>query len=89
MGTTKKLTDGQRLTLKKRAESLGAHLRRLRLARGLSMSDLFALSGVSAATISRLEAFRQRHADYQVLWRLADALEVTLDALAGRTPPRR
>jgi XRE family transcriptional regulator, master regulator for biofilm formation len=62
---------------------IGARLRRLRDKRGLSVRQLARLAEVPHETISRLENNQQRHPSLPVAMRLAKALGVTLDYLAG------
>ncbi len=65
---------------------LGARLRHLRLERGLTLDGLAALSGVSKAHLSRLEA-GDRQASIGVLLRLAGAFGVHLSALFEDAQP--
>jgi transcriptional regulator with XRE-family HTH domain len=58
-----------------RGERLPA-LRRLRAAKLWKQSDLAARSGVSRTTIARLEAERNKAADFDTIRKLADALGV-------------
>ena len=62
---------------------IGERLRRLRGKRGLSVRQLARLADVPHETISRLENNQQRHPSLPVAMRLAKALGVTLDYLAG------
>ena len=62
---------------------IGARLRRLRAKRRLSVRQLARLAEVPHETISRLENNQQRHPSLPVAMRLAKALGVTLDYLAG------
>jgi transcriptional regulator with XRE-family HTH domain len=62
---------------------VGERLRRLRDKRGLSVRQLARLAEVPHETISRLENNQQRHPSLPVAMRLAKALGVTLDYLAG------
>jgi len=62
---------------------IGERLRRLRDKRGLSVRQLARLAEVPHETISRLENNQQRHPSLPVAMRLAKALGVTLDYLAG------
>ena len=62
---------------------IGERLRRLRDKRGFSVRQLARLAAVPHETISRLENHQQRHPSLPVAMRLAKALGVTLDYLAG------
>jgi transcriptional regulator with XRE-family HTH domain len=61
----------------------GASLRRLREESGRTQEDLGHAAGVHPVEISRMEAGK-RDAKLSTLVRLADELDVTLDALVGR-----
>jgi transcriptional regulator with XRE-family HTH domain len=62
----------------------------LRAKAGLSQNQLAHTSGVSQATISRLEAEKHKGIDFAVLERLADALAVDASALIEHTrKPKR
>ena len=62
---------------------LGKTLKALRQERGLNQKSLSLLSGVSQATISRLEIGRVRQLRSRALKSLADALNVSVDFLMG------
>jgi transcriptional regulator with XRE-family HTH domain len=59
---------------------LGANLRRLRVKRGLSLERLSALSGVSRAMLSQVE-LGYSAPTINVVWRIANALDVPFSAL--------
>lgn len=65
--------------------SLGRNLKDLRQKQSLNQNDLSARSGVSQATISRIETGQVRHPGSSVLKSLADALGVSTDALMDDT----
>lgn len=62
---------------------LGKTLKALRQKRGLNQKSLSLLSGVSQATISRIEIGRVRQLRSRALKSLADALNVSVDFLMG------
>ncbi len=62
---------------------LGKTLKSLRQKRGLNQKSLSLLSGVSQATISRIEIGRVRQLRSRALKSLADALNVSVDFLMG------
>ncbi len=64
----------------------GETIRNLRLARGLTMSDLARAAGIDHAVVSRLEWGLQRDLTVSALVGLARALGVAVDALLA-TPP--
>lgn len=64
---------------------LGTRIGRLRRKHEWSLRDLAELSGVAIASLSRLEKGQQVYTTLANLWALADAFEVTLDDLVGRT----
>jgi transcriptional regulator with XRE-family HTH domain len=67
---------------------MGVRLKTLRQARGLSQAQLAKLSGIPKGTLLQWEyGLRTPLLDAAV--KLADALGVTLDELAGREPPRK
>ena len=59
-------------------------LRRNRKMRGLTQAELGAKAGIAAASVSHFET-GQRAPSLESLIRLADALELTTDALLGRS----
>ncbi|WP_407565340.1 helix-turn-helix domain-containing protein [Streptomyces sp. 184] len=63
-------------------DAVGARLRTLRRARGITLADLAATTGVSESTLSRLEN-GQRRATLELLLPLARAYDVPLDDLVG------
>jgi transcriptional regulator with XRE-family HTH domain len=69
---------------KKRGETMGKRLKRLREAAGLSQSQLAAAAGVPVGTLRNWE-YDRREPLLGAAARLADGLGCTLDELAGRT----
>lgn len=67
--------------------SFAERLKELRQARGWTQDELAAVSGVTQAQISRLEAGVQLDPRASTLERLADAFDMTLDVLVGRSAP--
>ncbi|MGX7013982.1 helix-turn-helix domain-containing protein [Vagococcus silagei] len=65
---------------------MGKNLRDLRKNKGLTMEQLANLSGVSGITISNLENGRS-NPTINVLWKLAEALDITLTQLVGYAQP--
>jgi transcriptional regulator with XRE-family HTH domain len=65
--------------------TFGERLRSLRAVAGLSQSKLAKRAKVPQPVISALEANKQTTVNLDTASRLADALGVTLDLLAGRT----
>lgn len=63
-------------------DAVGPRLRALRRARGLTLADLAATTGVSESTLSRLESGRRR-ATLELLLPLARTYGVPLDDLVG------
>lgn len=61
--------------------SLGEKVKEKRENRGMTQKELAQASGISQATISRLESGRVKQLKSQALRRLADALAVTIDYL--------
>jgi len=64
-------------------KALQANLRELREMRGLTQAELGERSGIAPAAISHFET-GQRIPSLESAVKLADALEITLDALLGR-----
>jgi transcriptional regulator with XRE-family HTH domain len=64
-------------------DDLPKRLRDLRELRGLTQSDLASRAEMAAASVSHFET-GQRQPSLESLVRLADALDVTTDALLGR-----
>ena len=69
------------------APEVGAGLRRLRAARGMSLEVLAQASGVSRAMLSQIELSRSTPT-IKVLWRIARALDIPFSALIADRPPR-
>ena len=61
------------------------NLRKFRDLRGLTQAQMGARSAIGAASISHFET-GQRTPTLQTIVKLADALDVTVDALLGRAP---
>jgi transcriptional regulator with XRE-family HTH domain len=73
---------------RQREESMGTRFQRIRLEKGFSQSELAEAAGIPISTLRGWERNR-REPLLGAAARLADALGVTLDELAGREPPRR
>ncbi len=71
---------------KKRGETMGKRLKRLRLAAGMSQPQLARAAGVPVGTLRNWE-YDLREPLLGAAARLASALGVTLDELAGREAP--
>ncbi|MEX1243805.1 MAG: helix-turn-helix transcriptional regulator [Thermoanaerobaculia bacterium] len=71
-----------------RTETLGDRIRRFRLAKGLTQTDLGKMVGVSQRVITYYEV-RGVSPPPDLLVRIADALDVSLDELFGRKSPAR
>jgi transcriptional regulator with XRE-family HTH domain len=67
---------------------MGERLQALRKAAGMSQSDLARAIGVSVKTYQPWDQGK-RTFTFETAVKLADALGVTLDELAGRKPPRK
>ncbi len=67
------------------SQSLRANLSALREMRGLTQAELGSRAGIAAASISHFET-GQRIPSLDSLIRVADALDVSVDALLGRIP---
>ena len=67
------------------SNTLRANLRKFRKLRGMTQAQMGARSAVGAASISHFET-GQRTPTIETLIKLADALNVTVDALLGRAP---
>lgn len=63
-------------------DAVGPRLRALRRARGITLANLAATTGVSESTLSRLES-GQRRASLELLLPLARTYDVPLDDLVG------
>jgi transcriptional regulator with XRE-family HTH domain len=66
---------------------MGLRLKKLRQDRGLSQNDIVRLTGIPKSTYLRWE-WGQGAPPLLSAIQLADALEITLDELAGREPPK-
>ena len=64
---------------------IGKRVRGLREERGLTQKDLKEATGLSQATISRIESGEFNNLRGNTVIKLADALRVTTDYLLGRT----
>lgn len=65
--------------------SLGEKVKEKREKRGMNQKQLAEASGISQATISRIESEKVKELKSQALRRLADALGVTVDYLVDKT----
>ena len=63
----------------------GQRLKTLREARDLTQEELSARAGISAAMISHFETGRRQRASADNFVKLANALDVTIDYLIGRS----
>lgn len=63
-------------------DTLGRHLQSLRLARGLSLSQLAAAAGIAKSNLSRLEA-GNGNPTLDTIWRIAVQLEVPFSQLVA------
>ncbi|WP_428909048.1 helix-turn-helix domain-containing protein [Niallia sp. Krafla_26] len=62
---------------------IGERLKRLRIQKGYSISKLSKLTGISKSYISYIERDLQNNPSYQILIKLADALDTSIDYLLG------
>jgi transcriptional regulator with XRE-family HTH domain len=69
-------------------QNLRERLRAFREMRGLTQGDLGTKAGMAAASVSHFET-GQRVPSLDSLVKLADALEVSVDALLGRAPEEK
>jgi transcriptional regulator with XRE-family HTH domain len=67
---------------------IGGSLRAARVRRGWTREELAYRSGVSYGAIAQIESGRRRDIRLTSVAALADALDVTIDHLVGRTPVR-
>jgi transcriptional regulator with XRE-family HTH domain len=79
-------------------QGLGERLHAARRRQKLRSQDLAHRAGTSRMTISRLENTKKPQVTFDVIWRIAQVLQVSLDWLAGQvtepapaptTPPKR
>jgi transcriptional regulator with XRE-family HTH domain len=63
---------------------VGERIHIMRRRRGLTSLDLARLAGTGRTTISRLENNSKPSVSFAVLFRIAEALDVSLDYLTGR-----
>ena len=70
---------------KKHLPPFARALKRLREARGLSQAELALASGLARQRVWEYEQGRRDNPSLDRLVKLADALDCTLDQLAGRT----
>lgn len=68
-----------------RLRELGARIRHIRMAADLTLEDLAAFAGLSVTYLGQTER-GQRNPSVLVLWRIADALDATLDQLTAADP---
>ena len=64
--------------------TLGERIHMMRRRRGLTSKELATQVGTGRTTISRLENNSKPQVSFDVLYRIADVLGVSLDYLAGR-----
>jgi transcriptional regulator with XRE-family HTH domain len=69
-------------------EAMGKRLQRLRQERGLTQTQLAEKAGVPFRSLQNWE-YGRRTILFDAAVKLADALDVTLDELAGRPPRKR
>lgn len=70
-------------------KKIGKHLQAMRKEAGFKSAKAFAEHmGMSVSAYTEYEQGR-RSFSYETAWDIADALDCTLDALGGRTPPAR
>lgn len=69
-------------------ETLGDRIRRYRLAKGLTQAELAKLAGASQRMINYYEVHGVSPPP-ELLVKIADALDVSIDELFGRKPPAR
>jgi len=63
---------------------VGERIHIMRRRRGLTSTELATLARTGRTTISRLENNRKPQVSFDVLYRIAEALDVSLDYLTGR-----
>ena len=73
---------------RQRLRALGANIRERRTAGELTLEDLANEAGLSVTYLGQTER-GQRNPSVLVLWRIADALGITLDQLAASDPGPR
>ena len=64
---------------------LAANIKKLRKEKKLSQDKLARLADVPYNTLIKIESGRSNNPTFETLSKLADALEVSIDELAGRT----
>lgn len=69
------------LTIPRRRTSNGPAIRAIRLARGYRSGEFAAALGISTPYLANIEADR-KHASAHILTRIADALEVKVEAIS-------
>lgn len=69
------------------AEQIGANVRRVRLAAGLSLTDLAVAAALTVPYLSRVENGRRSVATVATIKRIADALKVPVCQLIDPPPP--
>ena len=67
---------------------LEKNIKNLRLKKGWTQQKLAEAAGVSYVTITKIEQGRSKEPTIQSMIKLADALDVSLDALVGRIFPK-
>ena len=73
---------------RERLRALGANIRERRTAGDLTLEDLANAAGLSVTYLGQTER-GQRNPSVLVLWRVAEALGITLDQLVAPEPGRR
>lgn len=64
---------------------LAQNIRKLRLKKGLSQEKLARLADISNATLIKIESGVAKEPTITTVTKIADALEVSIDELVGRT----
>ena len=67
---------------------IGDYIKKYRELRGFTLPDLAARAGVSKAFLWEIESGKSRRPGAEVLFRIAEALGVTIAQLMGRPPER-
>jgi transcriptional regulator with XRE-family HTH domain len=66
-------------------ETLGDRVRKLRIGKKLTQRKLAEKIGVSHSTVSKIESNHKENVDKEVLIRIADLFEVSIDYLFGKS----
>jgi transcriptional regulator with XRE-family HTH domain len=67
---------------------VGEYIKKFRELRGITLPDLAARAGVSKAFLWEIESGKSRRPGAEVLFKIAEALEVTIAQLLGKPPER-